>query len=233
MILILNKNEDEDKVLKSFQNPKNKLKPKSKRFNSNDYSHSQITESDLCDESHFSNRSSVENSELDYTFDLSYHIEENGNDSNNNIKQDDLTKSDDDSLLEFNDICSNYHQDQKEKEHLKHDNAKDKDQYSFLLKNRAKKNNNKLNRKISNLSKRSKENPELLEKKRDKDIGEYKELRYNQQHKENIHKFKDEFNHAKERKKKNNFRNKNNVNQEQEEEHKNEVKIIINNTEYK
>ena len=99
-----------------------------------------------------------------------------------------------------------------------------------MLKNCEKKSKNI--RKTSNFSKKSKGNLEYVDRKKDKFKYEYTELKFNQ-HKENIHKFKDEFNHGVEGKKKNKFINKSNIYKENEEEHKNDVKIIINNTEYK
>lgn len=139
------------------------------------------------------------------------------------MKNHDNTKSNDDSLIEFNNICPNYHHEEKETEHLTNDF--NKDHYSFLLKNCTKKNTKA--RKTSNFSKKSKENPELKERKKNRVNNEYMEIKFNQ-HKENIHKFKDEFIQAKERKQQNNLKLRN-----QESELKNDVKIIINNTEYK
>ncbi len=162
--------------------------------------------------------------------DLSYQIDDNAQNPHNNIKDYDDSKNDDDSILQFNEICSNYEEEDEQEEKVHTNKEYNRDNYSLSKKYCG--NNNKNNRKISIFPKKCKENPEHYERKKYKlnNNIEYKELIFNQ-HKENIHKLKEEFNHANERKKKNNFKNKYNINSENEEEQN--VKIVINNMQYK
>lgn len=189
---------DNLKYNKNFRSPKN---------DSNEYIWSSDFNSALCYSRKSSNNNSDSaHSDMDYSFDLSYKIEENKS-FHNKSRDNNLSNINNDSLIDLNNNISSNSNEEKDKEYVNPENIIE--QYSFLLKNFEKQ-----MRKKSNLS----NNDNLVRVEENKFINEFNDNKDN--------------NYGKKKQVIYNNKNKN-VKEKADCKNNEEIKITINNKEYK